>query len=103
MYSEGGGHDELVYLMKGFDIDASEIQLPILTQQQINDLLNRQKDVQPWGVEPGVPYQSKAGEVFQADHPFDFICLTRSPPYTPAAADGLFDVILERFIEPLIN
>jgi hypothetical protein len=26
------------------------------------------------------------------------VCLTRSPEYTPAEADPIFDVIVERFI-----
>ena len=32
-----------------------------------------------------------------AEGPFDFVCLTRSPPYTPLTADPLFDRIREAF------
>jgi hypothetical protein len=36
---------------------------------------------------------------YQASEPFDIVCLTRSPEYTPADADPIFDAIVERFID----
>jgi hypothetical protein len=36
---------------------------------------------------------------FEATEPFDVICLARSPDYTPAELDPLFDVIRERFVD----
>jgi hypothetical protein len=84
--------------MRDFDPETSEIHLPLLTQDQIHDLQSR-KSVVPKRLEPVVPYRSIRSEA-ETDRPFDFICLTRSPPYTPEAADGLFDAIRESFIVP---
>jgi hypothetical protein len=48
--------------------------------------------------DPPVPFTVNAWREFQASEPFDVVCLTRSPPYTPAEADPIFDAIRERFI-----
>ena len=36
---------------------------------------------------------------YRAAEPFDIVCLTRSPQYTPVEADAIFDAIRERFID----
>ena len=36
---------------------------------------------------------------YQATEPFDLICLARSPSFTPAAADAVYDEIRSRFID----
>jgi hypothetical protein len=102
VHGPGGGDDELAYVMRDFDPAASEIQLPLLTRVQIHDLQS-QKSVVPERLEPAVPYHSIRSEAFETDRPFDFICLTRSPPFTPEAADELFDAIRESFIGPLFH
>lgn len=45
-----------------------------------------------------VPFTVNTWREFHASKPFDIVCLTRSPQYTPAAADPIFDAIRERFI-----
>jgi hypothetical protein len=49
--------------------------------------------------EPRIPFTALSCERFHADQGFDFICLARSPKYTPAEADDVFDEIRRRFID----
>jgi hypothetical protein len=51
--------------------------------------------------EPGVDYRSGRCEQFQADAPYDFVCITRSQWYALATADPLYDAIADAFIEPV--
>jgi hypothetical protein len=90
----------LAYVMRKFDPETSEVQLPVLTLDQVHDLQS-QKPVVPERLEPVVPYRSILSEDFLADGLPDFICLTRSSPYTPASADFLFDAIRETFLAVL--
>jgi hypothetical protein len=100
VFGEGGGSDELPLVMQDFD-PASHIQLATLSQQQISDYLYQQDKPTPEHLEPAVPYRSTRWEEFFAEGPFDFVCLTRSPPYTPVTADPLFDRIREAFIDEI--
>jgi hypothetical protein len=99
VYGRGGGSDELTLVMEGFDRQASHVQLSTLTPQQIERYLHRQETPVPSHLEPRVPYRSTRWDKFSAEGPFDFVCLTRSPPYTPVTADPLFDVIRETFLD----
>jgi hypothetical protein len=101
VYGEGGGGDELTLVMEGFDRAASHVQLATLTRQQIERYLRRQGKPIPAHLEPAVPYRSIRWEKFLAQGPFDFVCLTRSPPYAPVTADPLFDRIREAFIDEI--
>lgn len=101
VYGQGGGSDELTLVMEGFERSASNIQLATLTQQQIDRYLHRQGKPTPEHLEPAVPYWSTYWEAFSAQAPFDFVCLTRSPPYAPVTADPLFDRIRETFIDDI--
>lgn len=101
VYGEGGGGDELTLVMEGFDHAASHVQLATLTRQQIDSYLHRQGKPIPEHIEPAVPYRSTRWEKFLAEGAFDFVCLTRSPPYTPVTADPLFDRIKETFIDEI--
>lgn len=53
----------------------------------------------PAHLEPPFPFRTISWLDYRAEQPFDFVCLTRSPDYTPASSDPLFDVIRERFID----
>ncbi len=83
--------------MQNLDRKADYIQIPVLTKVQLEAARMSRVLPQPQP-EPSVPYRSIRGEDFQADAPYDFVCLTRSPPYTPATADPLFDAIRSRFV-----
>ncbi len=38
---------------------------------------------------------------FRATEPFDLVCIARSPAFTPASADAIYDEIRGRYIEEL--
>jgi hypothetical protein len=101
VYCEGGGSDELSLVMEGFDQKARNVQLAAMTRPELDALLHRRRDPVVSHLEPPVPYRSTPWEHYQADGPFDFVCLTRSPPYTPVTADPLYEEIRARFIEDI--
>jgi hypothetical protein len=103
VYCEGGGGDELYFVMQGFDHEATHLQLAPMTTEELHQTLMRMSEdkVQPATGEPPVPYRSTRWEDFHADAGFDFVCLTRSPPYTPPTADALFEVIRSSFIQEI--
>lgn len=98
VFGEGGGSDELTYAMEGFDPKAQRLQLHAMAPAELDKLLHRGTPVVD-RVEPAVPYRSTRWEQFEAAAPFDYVCLTRSPPYTPPTADSLFNVIVDEFID----
>jgi len=51
--------------------------------------------------DPKVPFVAVPHERFMATQPFDFICLTRSPAFTPAESDELFQEIRDLFIDEI--
>jgi len=101
VYGAGGGNDQLPMVMQGFDQRADHVQLAAMAQSELDVLLHRRRDPVVSHLEPAVPYRSTHWEDFQADSPFDFICLTRSPPYTPVTADPLYDEIRAAFVEEI--
>lgn len=99
VYGEGGGSDELSLVMEGFDQRATNVQLPAMAEAELDKLVHQRGDPVVSRLEPPVPYRSTRREDYRADAPFDFVCLTRSSPYTPVTADPLYDEIRARFVE----
>jgi hypothetical protein len=94
----GDGHpnDLFPYYMKSGD--SSDIQLQAMTREQLdNRMYDREYTVE--ASDPKVPLKHMNWENFDAAAPFDLICLARSPDYTPAELDLLFDEIREKFID----
>jgi hypothetical protein len=89
--------------MENFDLSASHIQLKAGQRDELSRALHRSPDVRPSIelTEPPVPFQQLYWRDFQAQEPFDAICLTRSPSYTPEASDHLFDLIRKRYIRAI--
>lgn len=88
------------WYMADFDPAAGQIALPHISLEQIRDMnrwMARQFDVAER--EPAVPFTATHFEEFQAREPYDVVCLTRSPRYSPAEADELFDLIRRAFID----
>lgn len=85
-------------IMEGFDLDAEHIELAAVPKGALPYL-----NVHPpiIHLEPKVPFRRVPWQKYKADAPFDFICLTRSPEFTPAEADPIYDAIRERFIAEL--
>jgi hypothetical protein len=71
--------DLLPHLFDDFDLETRTIRLSTL--------------------EPPVPFDWLLWHEYEATEPFDLICLARSPSFTPAAADVLYDEIRSRFID----
>jgi hypothetical protein len=99
VYGDGGGDDEPLYAREGFDVDATRLQLAAMSQHELDRFLRREVPVVS-RLEPAVPYVSGHHREFEAAEAFDFVCITRSPRYTPAAADVLFDVLVDTFVDP---
>jgi hypothetical protein len=100
VYNDRGGNDLMTYHLEGFHPDASHIQLKAMRKSEIEKLwhLAPKEDLQVDRHEPLVPFSHRSWRDFHADRPFDFICLARSPSYTPAEADPIFDEIRRLFI-----
>jgi hypothetical protein len=94
----GGGRpgDLFPYYMEHLDADV--IRLEAMTRDQL-DRRMRDETYVPAAVEPEVPLQHMSWGDFEAQAPFDVICLARSPDYTPVELDPLFDEIRERFVD----
>lgn len=99
VYGDGGGNDELPYARQGFDRDATRLQLAAMSKRELDKLLHRKKAVVSH-LEPAVSYAAGHHRHFRADAEFDFVCITRSPRYTPASADPLFEAIVQAFVAP---
>jgi hypothetical protein len=100
VFGDGGGSDELHHFMENFDQRAANVQLK---QTTLAELRRTRGSPGEWPTitrfEPKVPYRALRNDQYVADAPFDFICLTRSPPYIPQIADPLYDVIRGTFMD----
>jgi hypothetical protein len=105
VFNEGGGNDALYLFKEGFDWNANQIQLAAMSKSDL-DLLTGIRG--PKGepkidrLEPPVPFTEVRWPDFQCGDAFDFVCLARSPAFTPSEADLLFDEIRGRFIDESI-
>jgi len=99
VFNDGGGDDALLYVLEGFDPQAQNIQLAaVRSRRELSENLTTPKNLTLEHLEPPVPFTAMGWRDFQADHPYDFVCLARSPPYTPPESDAIFDEIRGRFI-----
>jgi hypothetical protein len=100
VFNEGGGDDLLIYHLEGFDPHAERLQLVgVRSRKELSENLLTPAELKIDHREPPVPFKSMRWDEFQADHPFDFICLSHSPSFTPVESDGIFDEIRRRFID----
>jgi hypothetical protein len=85
----GGGDDALLYLLEGFDPEARNIQLAAVRgRRELSENLLSPRNLTIERLEPTVPFTTTGWRDFQADQPFDFVCLARSPEFTPPEADA---------------
>lgn len=85
------------FLMKDFDTHADHLQLVGTREEAFEWAGTRPREIEHR--EPPIPFTFHPWREYQATEPFDVICLTRSPQYTPTEIDSLFDAIRERFID----
>jgi hypothetical protein len=91
--------DLLPHLFDDFDLGTRTIRLPTLAPRDLRESLCSTDRLRPLALEPPVPFDWLLWHEYEAPEPFDLICLARSPSFTPAAADALYDEIRRRFID----
>lgn len=96
---DGRPGDLLEPIMAGFDLEADHIELASVTRGAMRAYID-DMDIHPPTIhlEPRVRLRCVPWQTYKADAPFDFVCLTRSPEFTPADADPIYDAIRERFV-----
>ena len=93
VFIEGGGNDIFRWHLLNFEQEASALELKAVTRSDISRYLGGSENPPVAHREPPVPFRQVPWEEFQAQEPYDLVCLTRSPSYTPEASDYLFDEI----------
>lgn len=93
--------DLLAYLFEAFDPDTRTIRLALLDRKNLCESLLTVDQLLPLALEPPVPFSWELIHQLRAPAPFDFVCVARSPGFTPATADVLYDEIRARFIDEI--
>ena len=93
-----GSTDLLYHHMKDFDCRGDALQLKAVTHDALNAAMFSDERPTVTRLEPEVPFSMIEWPSYKAAEPFDFVCLCRSPGFTPATADPLFDLIRHTFI-----
>lgn len=97
VFNDKGGDDlPRFHLTAGDDPD---IQLKAATPEQLDDALYSVSPLVADRLEPVVPLKQVLHSDFEADTNFDAIVLCRSPGFTPASADVIFNEIRHRFVD----
>ena len=99
VHNDEGGDDLLTLHMRNCDNDASSIELKAMSREEMQRWLYRREEPRWDWSEPRVPFRQLRWDQFTSDEPYDSVCLCRSPGFTPASSDELFDLIRERFID----
>lgn len=100
VFCPGGGDDVHPYMRENFNRDASALRLSALSTAQVQALLENRTPQVTYD-EPRVPLVEVRAADYQGDDSFDFVFLARSPEFTSAAADTLFEAIRSEFINEL--
>jgi hypothetical protein len=88
------------FYMRDFDSEARALQMKRYTAKSVDDAsVSTDMWNIPHELEPCIPFERVTKADFRLQSPPDMLLLTRSPGFTPASADVLFDVLVER-IEP---
>lgn len=90
--------DLLPYLFEDFDFGTRTIRLPTLERKNLEENLISTDRLKPLALGTPVPFDWLLWHEFRADQAFDFVCLARSPAFTPEASDVIYDEIKRRFI-----
>lgn len=100
VFNEGGGDDLLRHHMEDFDTKASNLQLKRVDPaawERVSTRIGANPDVA--FEEPRIPIKCRRWDEYETDVAFDAISLCRSPGFTPASSDEIFDWIRENWIE----
>ena len=100
VYNEDGGGNDILHLhMEHYARAASNLQLKAVTAEALKGNAGYYGEPDASELEPLVPFTKLHWKDFQVEESFDFVCLTRSPDYTPPESDELYDEIRQRFID----
>ncbi len=102
VFNEVGGSDVFSWHMENFDNSASNLQLKAARPADLKASLGTGRIPPIQATEPLVPFAQVPWVDFHASEPYDIVCLTRSPSYTPETSDRLFDAIRQQFIDESI-
>jgi hypothetical protein len=101
VFGEGGGDDVLFLFREGFDPKAERLQLSAMAKRElerVTGVTGRRGEGVVDRREPAIPFREVKWPSFQSEKPFDFVCLARSPAFTPPASDTIFDAIRSQFV-----
>lgn len=100
--SEGARPNDLMYvLMQDFDLKADHLQIVASREKFWMNGFGGPRVIEQR--DPPIPFATAVWREYTAAEPFDMVCLTRSPQYTPAASDAIFDAIRQTFIEEFVQ
>jgi len=85
--------------MRDCDPQAASIELKATSRSELDGWLYRRQEPRWDWVEPPVPFRQVRWDGFMADTPYDAVCLCRSPGFTAASSDELFELIRREFID----
>lgn len=91
--------DLLPHLFENFDPFSRTIRLPVLDARNLRDSWHTTEPLKPLSFEPPVSFTWMRYQRFQAQAPYDVICLARSPSFTPKSSDTIYAEIRRRFID----
>jgi len=74
------------------------LRLAALTEDDVKALLDRRTPAVAYS-EPSVPVRQIRWDSYRWSATFDLMFLARSPAFTPAEADALYEAIRQRFID----
>ncbi|RKX26455.1 MAG: hypothetical protein DRP45_03460 [Candidatus Zixiibacteriota bacterium] len=81
------------YYFKDYDKSSGIIKMPHLDPEQPNDA-----EIENWPIihyEPEIPFCKMSVNDYAERRSFDFVSLSKSPPFTPASADRLVEIFRE--------
>lgn len=93
--------DYSIIYMEGFRMDSGHIQLKRFEKQDFGRIgINANLWDLPHSVEAAIPFKEASRRDFISSAPPDMLLVTKSPQYTPACSDDLYDALVS-LIDPL--
>lgn len=98
VHNDSGGGDLFPYYFEDFRGGGDELLFRAMPRSEVDKLLEF-KEPTPDSTEPAIPFRRMRWSDFRADGPFDAVCLTRSPGFTPKEADVIYDEIRRVYVD----
>lgn len=99
VHNDDGGEDLHPYHMKDWDPQATALQLKAVKREHLLGVTATEPDERPVvRMDPEIPFHHMNWREFRAQSPFDAMVICRSPNFTPASADSIYDMICSRYL-----